>query len=110
MRYGVLRVIGMVLRITGWFAMFIIVLVSFLLAVLMAAGATLTPGSTVGILSGATGAFIIFIGGLIYALIVGIPLIAIGELVFVFIDIEKNTRDTVNLLRSKEEQPVAYTG
>ncbi len=109
-RYSVLRLIGTIFKILGVVVALLAVLGALgLCASLVVQGATL-PRESVGGLGalGGTAAGIIvsvvyFLIGIVYAL----TLFAIGDLVYVLLSIEENTRATSAMLRAQAPQAAA---
>jgi len=99
MRYRALFAIAWITRIIALLLIIALVLGSCIVAVIAAAGSGLAAETGVDAFSGAMGGLLIFVLGILYAVLVGLPLLALAELIFLFLDIERNTRETVELLR-----------
>jgi len=111
-KFRVLRIIGTLWKILAWIALIggILLAIGVLLIGILGSGGiilrqfgqdpSLMPGA-VGVVSGIAGFIISVIISIIYFLM----LYAVGELIYLLLAIEENTRQTMHLMR--EEAPEA---
>ena len=107
MRYRALRIVATIYRILGW----IVIVVGTLSSCGLAAFTITAPGwftgapmgygygATEGVAGGVIGAIIMLVMGLIMTALYGITLLALAEAIYVFLDIEENTREVARRLR-----------
>jgi hypothetical protein len=105
MRYRALRIVATIYRVIGW----IVIVVGVLSSCAFAAVAITAPrwlGGTMpygypraGMAGGVVGAIIGLVMGLIMTALYGITLLALAEGVYVFLDIEENTREIARRIR-----------
>ncbi len=103
-KYKFLRAAATIFRVIGW----IILVVGVLGSILAAASVGVLGGffSDTGYSGGIIGAVVIAVLGILYSVIIWISLLAAAELMYVFMDIEKNTRETALRLRPVDTRPV----
>lgn len=109
-RFRVLHIIGTLWKVLAWIALIAGVLsaIGILLAGILGSGGlilqqfgqepTMMTGA-VGLVSGIAGFIVAMIGTIIYFLL----LYAVGELVYLLLAIEENTRQTVRLMESPDQ-------
>jgi hypothetical protein len=105
-KFRVLRIIGTLWKVLAWITLVIGVLSSFgiLLAGILGSGGLVLryfgqdPGVMPGAISAVSG-IVGFITGLIASIIYFLILYAVGELIFLLLAIEENTRLTVDWIR-----------
>lgn len=113
-RFRVLRTMGTIWKVLAWIELVVGVLVSVgLLVAGISAGAALTrniPASTVPFWSyGNTAGFVGFVAALIATIIYFLLLYGVGELLYLLLSIEENTRQTsrqTDRLVQSASQPV----
>lgn len=112
-KFRVLRVIGTLWKVLAWIALIggILAAIGVLLAGILGSGGMIlrqfgqAPGmmsGAMGVISGIAGFIITMIGAVIYFLM----LYALGELVYLLLAIEENTRQSVQL-GERESRPEA---
>jgi len=94
MKYGSLRTIAAMLKILAWLILVLGVIVSILTG---AAAADLAEEELRA--GGATTAAVYIIGGIISSLLGFLLLLATSYLIYLFIDVEQNTRETAERLK-----------
>ncbi len=113
-RYHALRTIGSIFRVVGY-----IILVLTILAALAVCGISVIGGTAIesasqqfgvntsgtGILGGIVGGLIAAIAIIIYGGMIALGLVAFGELVYLGIAIEENTRRTSMLVENQNKLP-----
>ncbi len=107
-KFRVLRIIGTLWKVLAWIALIAGMLsaIGILLAGILGSGEVILrqfgqrpemmPGA-VGIVSGIVGFIVTVIGTIIYSLV----LYAVGELIYLLLAIEENTRRTVQLMQEQ---------
>jgi len=103
-RFGVLRVIGVLLKVLAWFSLVMGVVGA--VAGLLAGGALTDLLSNAGVASplGGGEAMILALGGLLTGLISFLALYAAGEGIFLQLAVEENTRLTAALLLKMDQE------
>ncbi len=102
MRYRALRIVATVYRVIGW----IIIVIGVLGTCASSVAAVALPsyvGGQFGYRAGAgvsvIQAVIILVIGLLYTGLIGVTLLAIAEGIYVFLDIEENTREIARRIK-----------
>jgi len=85
MRYRALFAIAWIMRVIALLIIIALVLGSWVLAAFAAAGSGLAAQTGLEAFNGAMGGLFIFVFGVIYAVLVGLPLLALAELIFLFL-------------------------
>jgi len=98
-KYRFLPFAAKVLRIVGWIVLVVGVLCSIILGIMMPSFAV--PGVAEGI-SGAAGV-LIAVGGIICSFLAWVFLLTIRELLYLFMDVEENTRNTAERITSTKK-------
>lgn len=110
-RYGVLRFVAGTLQVIGW-----LVIIFGLIGGLAACGLTVLGAGAAGMVddpglqaaiagTGIFGGIVLGVSIILYALFIGILLVAAGQLYFVLMDMEENTRATRVLLERSAPAP-----
>ena len=106
MRYRALRIVATIYRILGWIVIVIGVLSSCGFAAFAITapewftGAPMGYGySRMGTTAGVVGAIIALVIGLAMTALYGVTLLALGEVIHLFLDIEENTREIAGRIR-----------
>lgn len=109
-RFGVLRGIGVMLKVFAWLSL--VMGVAGAVAGLLAGGALTDLLSTSGLTSplGGGEAIILALGGLLTGLITFLALYAAGEGIFLQLAVEENTRLTAALLMKMDQESAPETG
>ncbi len=94
-----LLLVAWILRIEGWALLVLGLIFSVVFAAMMPSALGGGPG---GILSGPLGAILTFLLAAGAVLWFAIPILAGAEIIFVLLRIEKNTRDTADVLRRRD--------
>jgi len=96
-KYRFLPFAAKVLRIVGWIVLVVGVLFSIILGIMMPSVAV--PGVTEGISVGA--GILMAVGGIICSFLAWVFLLTIRELLYLFMDVEENTRNTAERITKK---------
>ena len=89
-KYSFLPFAAKVLRVVGWIVLVVGVIASIVVGIFMGSG---TNGGIVGLAGGLTG-FFIAVTGIIFSFLAWVFLLTARELLYLFMDVEENTRNT----------------
>ena len=99
-KYGALRTVAVIITIIAWIILIIGVLGSIAMGALIIAGTTYADGWTGDLLAGGVVAAVItFVVGIIVSVLHFVFLLAFAQLIYLLIDVERNTRETAYHLR-----------
>jgi uncharacterized BrkB/YihY/UPF0761 family membrane protein len=99
-KYGALRVIALVLTILAWIVLILGVLVSILGGVFGADALSALD------IPGGTYAAIVIIVGIIISVVYFLILLGAAQLIYLLMDVERNTRETAYRLRTGRREPL----
>jgi hypothetical protein len=110
-KFGVLRIIGTLWKVLAWITLVVGILLSFgvlLVGLLGSGGAVLRSfGPDVRAVPGAMGIVSTILGflfALITTIIYSLVLYAVGDLIYLLLAIEENTRRTVRYMREADQE------
>ena len=89
-KYSFLPFAAKVLRVVGWVVLVVGVIASIIIGIFIGSAAN---GGIGGLAGGITG-FFIAVGGVILSFLTWVLLLAARELLYLFMDVEENTRNT----------------
>jgi len=90
-KYAALRTVAVIITVIAWIVLIVGVIGSI-------AGGALAIGTTSG-----TYAVVIIIGGIVASILYFLVLLAFAQLIYLFVDVERNTRETAYRLRGGQE-------
>ena len=102
MRYGALRVMAWVMRVIGWSIVVVGLVGSCVFTALAVAGLGLNQAGG-NALTGLFGGGGVLLLGLGITLLWGVPYLAVAEFIFLFMDMEQNTREMATALKGHAE-------
>jgi hypothetical protein len=100
-KYNFLRLAATIFKIIGWILLIVGIIGSLIAGV---AGGFLGNFAD-NLASGALGGIVLAILGIIFSVIIWVSLLAAAELLYVLMDIERNTREAAALLRPHVTPP-----
>jgi len=104
-KYGALRTVAVIITIIAWIILIIGVLGSIATGALIIAGTTYADGWAGDLLTGGVVAAVItFIVGIIVSVIYFVFLLAFAQLIYLLIDVERNTRETAYHFRPAKRE------
>ncbi len=109
-RYTALRIIATVYKVLGVIIGIVVLLAAIGVCIIAATGgaaagsAAQNAGPFAGLLTGVLGGVVVAIVTLLYGVPAAISLYGLGELVYLFINMEENTRATMLLLEQRNRQ------
>lgn len=111
-KYRILRVVATGFQVVGWITIIVGILAGIALCLISIVGGSglgaITDdsgGAFAGALAGVVGGVVVGVAATLYGIIVGFALIASGQIYYVLLDVEENTRETAMILRRGAAAP-----
>ena len=115
-KYRILRIVATGFQVVGWITVIVGILAGIALCLISIVGGSAIgdiaddsgvafAGALVGVVGGAVAGVVIGLAATLYGIIVGFALIASGQIYYVFLDVEENTRETAMILRRGAAAP-----
>jgi hypothetical protein len=110
-KFRVLRFIGTVYKILAWIALVggVLFAVGSLIAMIVGGGRAFIPHRYQEFVPGALAGVISFLGSLLMAVLYFVMLYGVGELIFLLLAIEENTRATAHMLHGQPSPSTEQT-
>jgi hypothetical protein len=93
-RYSFLPFAAKVLRVVAWIVLVVGVIISIVFGILTAGAANGVVGGVAGGIAGGIAGFFIAAVGVIFSFLTWVFMLTVRELLYLFMDVEENTRNT----------------
>jgi hypothetical protein len=104
-KYGALRTVAVIITIIAWIILIVGVLGSLALGLLMILGTTYADGLAGDLLAGGVvTAVITIVAGIIVSVLYFVFLLAFAQLIYLLVDVERNTREAAYRLRTGKRE------
>jgi len=102
-KYSFLPFAAKVLRVVAWIVLVVGVIISIVFGILMANAANGIVGGIAGGIAGGITGFLIAAVGVIFSFLTWVFMLTIRELLYLFMDVEENTRNTAERISITEQ-------